>query len=88
MTPKMSRHHYVTPSSDVYVYDLHQTDHWKSLFADGGILSDNKHNLALAISLDGVNPFSKPSSGHSLWPFYVHIMYQSRRSYATLSITV
>ena len=74
MTALMTRHHHVTPSSDGYAYDLHQTDHWKSLFADGGILSDNKRNLALAISLDGVNPFRKRSSEHSMWPVFVHIL--------------
>ena len=37
-------------------------------------MSDNKRNLALTISLDGVNPFRKRSSEHCMWPFSFHIL--------------
>ena len=74
MVGLLTHHHNVTSPSNGYINDLHQTDHWKSLFVNGGIMEGDRRNLVLAISIDGVNPFRKRSTDYSMWPVYVHIL--------------
>ena len=74
MVGLLTHHHNVTSPSNGYINDLHQTDHWKSLFVNGGIMEGDRRNLVLAISIDGVNPFRKRSTDYSMWPVYAHIL--------------
>ena len=74
MVGLLTHHHNVTSASNGYMNDLRQTDHWKSLFANGGIMKGDRRNLVLAISIDGVNPFRKRSTDYSMWPVYAHIL--------------
>lgn len=61
-------------SSDGYIRDLHQTDHWKSLFATGGPLEGDRRNLVLGVGIDGINPFRQRHSQYCVWPVTVHIL--------------
>lgn len=64
----------IKPSNSNDIHDIQQSDAWKSWYASKGVFHGDPRGLALALCLDGTNPFSKEKNAYSMWPITVSFL--------------
>lgn len=56
------------------VHDIQQSTAWKKWYSRNGVFQGDPRGLALALCLDGTNPFSKEKNVYSMWPITVSFL--------------
>ena len=72
-TSQLLQSHSLIPATS-NVCDIQQTQTWKKWYSQHGIFSGDARGLALALCLDGTNPYSQEKNAYSMWPMLVSFL--------------